>query len=336
MSQIHRRDLLDRRDLLEKTLAGEAADRTPVAIWRPFPGDDRRAADLARSTVEFQRQYDWDFVVLCPASNYAVLDYGVQDAWQGAADGAYTVLRSPVNRSLDWTELRPVDPSRGEHGRVLEATRLVIEALRGSGVPVLVTVYSPLAQARRLTGNPLFIRHFRRHIDRVRTGLTALTESTLRFIEALRPVGIDGIYYVVEHADLDVFSESEYDLYGLPFDRKLLEALPAGWWLNILHWQGGSPMLRFGGSYRVQAINGAFTPEDAAALRPLFAGAICGGLDLELQLRQGTPTSIRDDARSVMQTMSARRLILGASGPALITTPRSNLQALREAVGQVG
>jgi hypothetical protein len=49
---------MDKRERLEKTIAGEATDRAPVALWRHWPGDDQRAADLARSVVEFQQTYD--------------------------------------------------------------------------------------------------------------------------------------------------------------------------------------------------------------------------------------------------------------------------------------
>ncbi|MBC7814374.1 MAG: uroporphyrinogen decarboxylase, partial [Burkholderiales bacterium] len=75
---------MNKRERLENTFAGEPTDRVPVALWRHFPGDDQRAADLARSVVEFQQAYDWDFVKVTPASSYCTVDYGLQDEWQGA------------------------------------------------------------------------------------------------------------------------------------------------------------------------------------------------------------------------------------------------------------
>ncbi len=44
---------MNKRERLEKTFAGEATDRVPVALWRHWPGDDQRAADLAQSCVSF-------------------------------------------------------------------------------------------------------------------------------------------------------------------------------------------------------------------------------------------------------------------------------------------
>src|ERR1700712_229244 len=104
---------MNNRERLERTMAGEATDRIPVALWRHFPGDDQRAADLARSAVDYQREYNWDFVNLTPSSSFCTGDYGVQDEWQGALDGTRTITKRGVTRSLDWTNLRTLDPSRG-------------------------------------------------------------------------------------------------------------------------------------------------------------------------------------------------------------------------------
>jgi uroporphyrinogen decarboxylase len=323
---------MQKRERLEKTIQGEVADRAPAALWRSFPGDDQRSADFAQCIIDFQRRYDWDFVNIVPAHHYSVIDYGLQDEWQGAPDGRRVVLKSPIKRSLDWTELRSLDPERGELRKQLDAIRQVVEAL--SDTPIIVTVYSPLVQAARLAGEATFIRYLRKNGDRVRTGLNILTESTLSFIEALRVIGISGIAYVIEHADYDVFSESEYDLVGLPYDRKILETLPLSFWLNLVHLAGDAPMFRFAGSYKAQMLSWQ-APDFAQSLsqvRSLFEGAICGGLHVEQHMRQGTPAIIRNQARDALQQMNNRRLVIGAGGPVLATTPLSNLRAVREAV----
>jgi uroporphyrinogen decarboxylase len=94
---------MNKRERLEKAIAGEQCDRIPVALWRHWPGDDQRAADLAQAVLDFQTTYDWDFVTIMPANNFLVADYGIQDHWGGEADGTRKTLKTAVNRSLDWT-----------------------------------------------------------------------------------------------------------------------------------------------------------------------------------------------------------------------------------------
>src|SRR5690606_1947691 len=151
-------------------------------------------ADLARSTIEFQKTYDWDFVKVTPASSYCVSDHGAQDQWEGSLEGTRTYTRRPISRSLDWTNLRTLDPARGALGRQYECLQLITEAL-GEETPVIQTIFSPLAQAKNLAGADKLIQHIRTSPDRIHTGLNILTETTLRFIDSLKRLPIAGIFY---------------------------------------------------------------------------------------------------------------------------------------------
>lgn len=325
---------MDKRERLQRAVLGESVDRIPVALWRHWPGDDQRTADLAQSIIDFQRHYDWDFVNVTPAPSYAVIDYGLQDEWEGTPDGSRIVRRSPVRRSLDWTELRVLDPSHGELGKQLIGLRMVLDAMRSAGTPVIMTVYSPLTQAARLVGSTMLLRTLRRHPDRLRTGLNALVESTVRFVEALQSLEIAGIYYVIEHAHHDALSDHEYATFGLPDDLRILDALPVSWWFNMVYLSGESPMFQCVERFPVQAVNwhDRTARPDMIESRTLFRGAACGGLDAERHLQYATPSVIRDVARESITQMNGRRLILSAGGPVLATTPQSNLRAVREIV----
>lgn len=324
---------MNKRERLEKTIAGETTDRVPVALWRHFPSDDQRAADLARSVVDFQKAYDWDFVKITPASSYAIGDYGVQDVWEGNIEGTRRYTRHPVQRTLDWTSLRPLDPNKGALARTLEATRMVTADL-GSEVPVLQTIFSPLAQAKNLAGGEALIRHLRTEPERLRSGLNTLTENMLRFIDALRKTPVSGIFYAIQHASYAKMSEEEYASFGLPFDRKILEALPEHWWFNMIHLHGESPMFRLTADLPAQAVNwhDRETEPDIGAGKSLLRGAACGGLSRWDDVHQGTPSTIRDAARAAMEKTNRRRFILSTGCVVMTTTPWSSLRAVREAV----
>jgi len=48
-----------KRERLEATIAGEAVDRPPVALWRHWPVDDQRGDELARASLVFQHTFDF-------------------------------------------------------------------------------------------------------------------------------------------------------------------------------------------------------------------------------------------------------------------------------------
>lgn len=325
--------MTSKRERLERTIAGEPVDRVPVALWRHWPGDDQRAADLARSTVEFQRRYDFDFVKVSPASSFCVTDYGVQDRWVGSLEGTREYTRRVIERSLDWTELRVLDPRRGALGRQLEAVRMIVETLQGEA-PIIQTIFSPLAQAKNLAGQETLIKHLRTAPERVHTGLNTIVESTLRFIEELQRLHIDGIFYAVQHGSYAVLSEDEYRTFGRPYDLRILEALNGDWWFNMLHLHGDAPMFDLFTDYPVQAINwhDRETKPDLATGKSKFAGAVCGGLSRWDPVHNGTPAQVRDQARDAIAQTNGRRFILSTGCVTMITSPLSNIRAVREVV----
>lgn len=93
-----------------------------------------------------------------------------------------------VERSVDWTTLRALDPKKGSLGQQLETVRLMQEGLKGN-VPYIQTIFSPLAQAKHVAGNDLLIQHLRTAPERLETGLNMITENTLRFIQAMQHSG---------------------------------------------------------------------------------------------------------------------------------------------------
>jgi uroporphyrinogen decarboxylase len=324
---------LSKRERLEKTIAGEAIDRVPVALWRHFPGDDQRSHDLVEATLAFQRYYDWDFVKFTPASSFCITDYGVQDRWVGSLEGTREYTRRVVSRSLDWTDLRVLDPFKGALGRQIEALSMLKEAL-GDQTPYLQTIFSPLAQAKNIAGQAALINHLRTAPDRLKTGLNIITESILRFLEAMRRSGISGIFYAIQHATYSLLTEDEYRTFGRPFDLQILEALNPIWWFNMVHLHGDSPMFDLVADYPIQSVNwhDRETEPDLVTGKHKFNGAVCGGLGRWDPVHNGSPAEVRAQARDALEKTGGRRFILSTGCVSMITSPTSNLRAAREAV----
>ncbi|PJF43946.1 MAG: hypothetical protein CUN55_06520 [Phototrophicales bacterium] len=326
--------VLSKRERLEKTIAGEATDRAPVALWRHWPGDDQRPSDLVMSLQWFQQQWDFDFIHIAPSPSTTILDYGAQDAWQGDLKGYRYVTQRPITRSLDWTELPILDPQRGYLGQLLEVMRLMDEAIKGP-VPLVMTIYSPLSQAVLLAGETLLLKHLRQSPERLKTGLNTLMSNTLRFLDALQTSRVAGVCYMITHADLQFLSVTEYETFGRVYDLQILETLPSQWWLNIVNVQGKFPMMEVISSYpsQVLAWPAHLTDNfDLASAKIARQGALYGGLDVEQDLHYGTPLKVRDQARHAFELVNNRRLILGTNSPLFVTTPQANIRATREAI----
>jgi uroporphyrinogen decarboxylase len=323
---------MDKRTRLHAALAGEAVDRPPVALWRHFPVDDQRPEDLAAATLEFQRLYDFDFVKVTPSSSFCIRDWGARDEWQGHPEGTRAYTHRPIARAEDWRALRPLDPMAGRLGAQLRALELIRDGLQGE-TPFIQTIFSPISQARNLVGAELLPVHLRQHPEEVKAALTVITETTMRFVEAARRAGIDGLFYAVQLASPRVFSEAEYAEFGAPHDRQIMEAA-RGLWLNVVHLHGEDVLFDLVAQYPAQILNwhDLETPPSLAEGQAKFAGAVCGGLRQWKTMVLGTPEQVRAEARQALEQTGGRRFILGTGCVTPITAPRANLRAVRASV----
>ncbi len=322
---------LSKRERLEATVAGEPVDRPAVALWRHWPGDDQRAEDLARATLDFQRAYDFDLVKCMPASNYCIADWGAESRYLGNEEGTRAWGRRVIQQPEDWAALPVLDPTRGALGESLRFLRMVGEGL-GGAVPFIQTIFNPLAQAKNLAGERL-LSDMRRHPAALHCGLAAITETTVRYLEAARRTGIAGIFLALQHATYDLLSEAEYREFGRAYDRHVLAAAE-GLWFNVLHLHGEHVMFDLVADYPVQALNwhDRETPPSLEQGLARFRGAVVGGLGRLETMVRGTPAQVRAEAQDALEQTGGRRFILGTGCVLFLTTPVGNIRAARKAV----
>ncbi len=317
---------------LEATCAGEAVDRPAVALWRHWPVDDQTGDQLARATLDFQKVYDFDFIKVTPSSNFCVAGYGADSYWEGNQEGTRTWGPRAIQTPDDWTRLEPLDPGEGLSAEVIEANRLIGQAV-GETVPFIQTIFNPLSQAKNLVGKERFIADLRQHPDAVKAGLAVITESILRFIEALKPTGAAGIFLALQHASYNLLTEAEYREFGRPLDLQILEATE-GMWFNLIHLHGTQVMFDLVADYPAQVLNwhDVETPPSLGEGLDRTAMALCGGLRQWETMVQGTPASVQVEAQAALEATQGRRFILGTGCVTPITAPTSNILAARQAV----
>jgi uroporphyrinogen decarboxylase len=328
---------MTRRERLAATVAGEPVDRIAVALWRHFPGDDQRPADLAAATLTWQQQWDWDFIKVSPASSFCLGDGGVEDRWVGGDEGNREYTRRVISDAQVWAQLQQLDPGQGALARQIECLRRISDGVGNgagrAGVPFIQTVFSPLAQAKNLAGQDRLIVHLRQSPELVRAGLEVIVETTLRFIEAAKATGIAGIYYAVQLANYGLLSEAEYREFGEPYDRRILDAV-SDCSFNMVHLHGPDGMFDLVAQYPTDALNW-HDRESGPALREgktRFRGAVCGGLEHWQHLLRGDPDLVRSLVTDAIEQTGGRRLIVSSGCVAPVNAPFSNLRAVREAV----
>lgn len=319
-----------KRERLEATIAGEPTDRPPIALWRHWPGDDQDAEALATAHVKWQQDYDWDFVKVSPASSYCLVDWGVEDRWVGQEEGTREYTKRVVARPEDWQALERLDPRKGMLATQIKALSLLREAW-GDEVPLLATIFSPLAQAKNLAGVERALAHMRSHPDAFMQGLETITESVLRYLEAAEAAGVSGIFYAIQHARYRLMSPTEYKTFGQPYDEEILSAA-SNLWLNMIHLHGDDDvMFDVVADYDAPLLNWHDRDSNVTLQEGLeqFSGALSGGVSRDT-MHTGEPADVLAEARDAVEQTGGRRLLLGTGCVIMTNTPTRNIRALRE------
>lgn len=316
---------------MQSCLRGEQTDRAPAALWRHFPVDDQNPQTLAAAALNFQRTYDFDLVKVTPASSFCLKDWGVEDEWRGHTEGTRSYTKHVVHTPQDWEHLRALDPSAPHLADQLTCLRY-IRAELGPDVPVLQTIFSPLAQAKNLAGGQTLLAHMRLYPEAVQRGLEVVAETTRRFVEAALATGIDGVFYAVQHAQADLLSLDEYMAFGVPFDRRVLEP-SRGLWCNMLHLHGHNVYFDLVSEFPFQIVNWhdrEGSPSLAEAQKK-FEGAVCGGLRQDTLVYEDQ-LKVREEAADALAQTKGRRFILSTGCVVPVIASHGNLMAARKSV----
>jgi uroporphyrinogen decarboxylase len=319
---------MDHWTRIEASIAGRAADRVPVALWRHFPEDDQDAGNLAARSLEWQAAWDFDLVKFMPSGTYSVEDWGAKSVYEGAANGARAVSVPGVRSAGDWRRLPRLDPRKGVLGAQNAALALAAKQWRGA-VPVLQTVFSPLTTARKLAGDAL-LAQLKSDPEAVEAGLRTITDTTVDFALAALQAGAHGFFFATQLATTDLLTVAEYERFGARFDLEFFAALKGKTRVNMLHVHGENIMFDLMAGYPVEMLNwhDRLTAPSLKEALGRFKGALVGGVEERDLLVSGGEAAVRAQVRDAIAQTWGRRLMVGPGCVAAIAAPEHNIRAI--------
>lgn len=323
------------RERVWAALDGDPVDRPPVSFWGHFYHRESSASDLVQATIEFQREYGWDWVKLNPRKHYHVEPWGVTYRYTGRADQKPTLESWPVHQGADWSAITQRPSDLGALGEQLEAVRLLKRELPPE-IPFVQTVFTPLAILGEMVAEPGELRlHLRTHADAVRGALEAVTVTYERYVREVLAAGADGIYFAtVDWASRDLLDAEAYREWARPGDQRLLAAA-AGARFNVMHVCKRRNLLFEMADYPVSAFSWDATdplnPSFADAL-PRLRAAVMGGISFDDSLRQADPERFVAEYHRALEQTGGRRWLVGPGCSIPPSASAANLRAIRAAV----
>jgi len=326
------------RERVDAALDGRPLDRPPISFWGHFYHRESSAEALVEATLEFQREYGWDWIKLNPRKHYHVEPWGVSYHYSGEPNDKPALAEWPIHDASDWRTIteRPFDS--GALGEQLDAVRLMRRALPAD-VPLIETVFTPLAVLGEMTDAPATLRaHMNEAPELVRGALETVTRTFERFVPAVLEAGADGIFFAtVDWGTRDFITAAELRSWSRPFDLRVLKTA-ANAPFNVLHVCKRNNLLSEFADYPVRAFSWAATdpsnPSLAQALE-FTSAAVMGGIDQDEALPSPDPALALAQLRRAREQTGGLRWLAAPGCSIPPTSLPSNLRAVRDAIEAV-
>lgn len=339
---------MEKRTRFETVLSGAVADRPPVAMWRHFTQYEHSGAKiLAEKLLEFQRQYDWDFVKINPRAVYYHEAFGNEYDYSRYNDVVPTCIKKQVNCDADLAKIVQVSGTAGVFAEQIELSKIMMDSV-GKDTPVFHTAFTPIGILLNLCGmrslgryreaprqeSPL-IEMISRNGDLVHQALEAIAKSMAEYCSALvTQAGIDGVFFAaLGMARTGYFTKEEWEEFVKPYDLIVLNALKPG--KCMLHTCGIAANPQWFTDYPIEMIHWAESATDNPPLKgsdSWLCGKIpMGGVDERL-FGEGKESEIEQLARKSIQNMKGKPFILAPDCSVSQKTSHAEFMAMRNAV----
>jgi uroporphyrinogen decarboxylase len=294
-------DYMTRTERVQAAVNGAEVDRVPVCFWHHFQPEGSGRA-MAEATLRF---FDDEFAL---------------DIAKVMPDLPYPFPKKSISSVGDWRLIEPIDLVRSRYIRERAESIAILRESLGFDTPVIMTVFSPLAEAMYAAHDrDQFLAHLREHPVVIHEALATIAENLAAHMRDVIDAGADGIFFALQGCSRSIMSEQQYREFGRPYDLMALRGTSSGW-LNILHIHGEKDLM-FDQvlDYPVQVLSWSdrIAGPSLREARVKTSKCLMGGWNEFGALSQGPEEQIEAEARDALAQTGGRKFILanGCSVP---------------------
>lgn len=294
-------DYMTRTERVQAAVNGVDVDRVPVCFWHHFqPKGSGRT--MAEATLRFfDDEYDLDIAKVMP-------------------DIPYPFPKKSISSVEDWRLFEPIDPIRSRYFRErAESVGHLRDAL-GFDTPVIMTVFSPLAEAMYAARDQeQFLGYMQEHPVVIHEALAVIAENLAAHVRDIIDAGADGVFFALQGCTRTIMTDQQYREFGRPYDLIALRGASSGW-LNILHVHGDKELMFDQAlDYPVQVLSWSdrIAGPSLREARVKTSKCLMGGWNEFGALHQGPEDQIEAEAKDALAQTGGRKFILanGCSVP---------------------
>ena len=284
---------MTKRERFINFLGDKNSNERIASFWHHFPEDKWFSEGAVEAHLKFYNEAKIDFLKIMEEVRY---DYS-------------------IDKVSDWNRYIPpkrTDISRKNHCDLIKQITNRI----GGECFIYTTIFDPLRTVGITTGYDMLEAHIKEDVDIVSNAFSNMAESIAEYALDCLDAGADGIYFSSKGAEMNRFSETEFEKIVAVPDQYISDAIYEKNQNTILHICGFYCNLSYYTDFSAPIINWdchqGSSLSQAAKLFP--DSIILGGMKNHSGvLVEGTVQEIKDEvARVVSDFNISNRLILGA------------------------
>lgn len=333
---------MNEKERLLKTLSGESVDRPPVICpggmmtmasrdvmaktncrWPEVHRDAGKMATLS-AAMHDEAGIENLGIPFCMTVEAEALGGEVED---GDEVTEPNIVSYPLQSVTDWTQLKPLDPQK--HGRlpaILDCTRQLAEERPEE--PVIGNLVGPLSLATSLIDAVILFKALGKEADESHSFLSFLTDSIIRYGEALTECGANVIVIADPSATGEILGPRTFKEFALPYLNRIAEHIHSLRRPVIVHICGNVRTI-YGALNSLSAecvsVDSAVGIKEAKCALP---GKTVMGNVSTILLRNGPEERIRKVSQAILN--SGVDILAPACGISALT-PVNHLRAMTEA-----
>lgn len=308
---------MNKIERVTNALRGDEVDRPPFSFWYHFGLQHMSGRKHAEAELEFYRAYDLDFLKVMSDYPYPL---------PGGLEAVAT--------DEDWQRIEPIGPDNKCWGEQLSALSMINDAI-GKEAMFIETIFSTWTTARRLarSGTLTAVRH--RHPETLLAAMDAISTSLAGYAKQVLSRGAAGIFFSLGGATDEVMTAEEYEVWGRPFDLKILEAVAEAPF-NVLHIHGKRIHFDSLLDYPVSALNWSHyaTPPALRQGKVRSGKTVLGGID-EARASHVSAPEIGEQVNNTICEVGTRGLIVTPGCSVPTDTRERSLREIKAAVERI-
>lgn len=295
-------------------LRGEEVDRPPFSFWYHFGLQHMPGRKHAEAQIDFYRAYDLDFLKVMSDYPYP-LPEGLEE----------------IRTADDWKRIEPVSGEDRCWSEQLTALSIIDDAI-GKEALFIETIFSPWTTARRLARSGGLTIARREYPETLLSAMEAIATSLAAYSKQALSRGAAGIFLSLGAASDEVMTAEEYEVWGRPFDLKILKAVREAPF-NVLHIHGKRIHFDSLLDYPVSALNWShFATEPSLKEGKLRSSkTVLGGID-EAVASHVSAREIAEQVTNTIQEIGTRGLIVTPGCSIPTDTQELSLRAVKPAL----